>query len=448
MDTPEVLIVGAGLSGLAAGALLARDGVKVTLVEQAEDVGGKLAGLTRDGFSLDAGLHCFHYGDSGPIGELNSRLGLGLKFIENRNSGYLLRGKDRLPVPAGDDVDFSQVPGFSEDEAARIKKLFAALSEADPAAWAKKSVADFVSESGFGEDELISDYASALSMTVLGMNGAGVSAELLISHVKAVGHSGFHLSVIEGGASRLVEALARVISEREAMIVLGSKVHEIVIEEGSVIRVKTSSEEYTPKTVIYSGPLQYLPEVAVGEGINATLARKCAKLTPVSGIALEFGLAGPVSDVMGVMIDPRESVIGRFPSNLDPGLAPEGGQLSSWMALVNEEDLIDKKVARAHIKRLKRIVKKQFPEIADKVKWERLRTIPNISGAAPLPRQPRSARPKVAVKGVKNLFLAGDEVAAEGVLSGVAAASAIQAAGLAVKYLEKLGKEMENQEQT
>jgi phytoene desaturase len=51
----RVVVIGAGMGGLAAAARLAAMGHRVTLCEQAPVTGGKLGHLTRDGFSFDTG---------------------------------------------------------------------------------------------------------------------------------------------------------------------------------------------------------------------------------------------------------------------------------------------------------------------------------------------------------------------------------------------------------
>ena len=51
----EVVVIGAGMGGLAAAARLAALGHRVTICERSADVGGKLGWFTRDGFGFDTG---------------------------------------------------------------------------------------------------------------------------------------------------------------------------------------------------------------------------------------------------------------------------------------------------------------------------------------------------------------------------------------------------------
>ena len=52
---PSVAIIGAGPGGLASALLLAKSGVKVTVFERSERVGGRNKVFERDGYKFDLG---------------------------------------------------------------------------------------------------------------------------------------------------------------------------------------------------------------------------------------------------------------------------------------------------------------------------------------------------------------------------------------------------------
>ena len=59
--TTDVLIVGAGPGGLVTAMMLAKAGVKVTILEKSDGVGGRTRVFEKDGYKFDNGPTFFHY---------------------------------------------------------------------------------------------------------------------------------------------------------------------------------------------------------------------------------------------------------------------------------------------------------------------------------------------------------------------------------------------------
>src|SRR5207344_888724 len=57
----DIIIVGGGLSGLAAATYAAKSGRTVTLFEKASEPGGRAITKQRNGFSLNLGAHALYY---------------------------------------------------------------------------------------------------------------------------------------------------------------------------------------------------------------------------------------------------------------------------------------------------------------------------------------------------------------------------------------------------
>jgi monoamine oxidase len=88
MDQEEILILGAGISGLVAGRILLRAGMSVTIIEARERVGGRILTIHRDGQVLEAGPEFIH-------GDLKETISLlkefGIEYVEVEGKMYFAR---------------------------------------------------------------------------------------------------------------------------------------------------------------------------------------------------------------------------------------------------------------------------------------------------------------------------------------------------------------------
>lgn len=87
MKPIDVIIVGAGYSGLSAAYYLQRKGLKVKVLEALSQPGGRVRSTKHDGFTLDRGVHFYHNSTT----ELSKIINLQDLGLKNTYPGYLLR---------------------------------------------------------------------------------------------------------------------------------------------------------------------------------------------------------------------------------------------------------------------------------------------------------------------------------------------------------------------
>jgi protoporphyrinogen/coproporphyrinogen III oxidase len=99
----RVVVIGGGISGLAAAHRLSRSGARVTLVEKSHRLGGKVLTETVDGFLIEGGPDSFVAG-KGAVIDLATELGISDQIVssrpEHRGSSVWSRGRFHL-LPEG-----------------------------------------------------------------------------------------------------------------------------------------------------------------------------------------------------------------------------------------------------------------------------------------------------------------------------------------------------------
>lgn len=87
----DVVVIGTGMGGSAAGAICALNGLKTLILEKNPRPGGACSYYEKEGFQMDCGTHLFIRGNKGPFGKLTRRLGMGtpIEFRHTRNTVHL-----------------------------------------------------------------------------------------------------------------------------------------------------------------------------------------------------------------------------------------------------------------------------------------------------------------------------------------------------------------------
>jgi phytoene dehydrogenase-like protein len=145
-------------------------------------------------------------------------------------------------------------------------------------------------------------------------------------------------------------------------------------------------------------------------------------------ICLDLGLTRRRGDPFVVSDLDEAGWIERFTAP-DPSLAPEGEELVQAQIPVRPGESTEQAALR-----LERLLDVSLPSWRERETWRRRQVMKARTGALDMPGKTWRDRPAVDRGG--GVFLAGDSVAAPGLLSEVAWASAIEASGLALTVVD------------
>jgi phytoene dehydrogenase-like protein len=403
-----VNIVGGGIAGLIAAVELARAGAKVTLFEAAAGLGGRARTKRADGFSLNQGPHALYI--TGAFRRELDRLGIpysGRKANPSEPQGIHRGELYRLPTSLPS-LAFSGLFSVSE----RIAFAAAQKSIIDGAT-GKRSFADWLDAQNLSPlvraavegVARIASYANAPSL---------VSAAAMLDQIRR-GMKG--VLYLDGGWASLVDGLSRAAAEAGADLRSGAPV-ERVAAEGRRLRVVLAdqSEHEADATLIAIGP----KEAARLAPAIASLARYAEDAIPVRANALDLALERLPDGAKAFAVGIDQPVYFSVHTHAAK-LAPEGGAVVHVAKYLP----VDEAPGADAIRELEAVADLAMPG------WRKLerkrQELRGITVSNALVRADRP-RPEVALADAPGVFIAGDWVGQEGMISDGSAASAVAAA--------------------
>lgn len=427
----RVVVVGAGVGGLAVAARLAARRHDVTVVEAAATAGGKLAAVRHDGFVVDTGPSLLTL--PAVYRELFAKTGAPLDEVlelVEPDPGFAYRFADgtRVEVPpadpgrcaaafgdalggtAADDWRALVARGARMWQATRRPVLESPLGGARdllPLArdlGAVRAVAPWMSLRSLGDHTLrdprlrqvLDRYA-----TYTGSDPRRAPAVLAtVPYVEQV----FGVHHVAGGVHRLGDALAERCRERGARIRLSTPVVGVVAGTGAVTGVRLVDGEVVPADVVVSDvDARVLYERLLPAGVATSALRRLGRSTPsLSGFSLLLGVRGRTpglkhhnvlfpadydaefDDVFGRGARPARDPAVYVCSPDDPAMRPDDGH-ESWFVLVNAPrhgtdgapgtvDWDAPGLADSYRDEVLRILAERGLEVRDRLVWARTRT--------------------------------------------------------------------------
>lgn len=359
----DVVVVGAGIGGLTAGALLAHRGLDVLVLDQHYLPGGFCTswprvvrrGDERLRYVFDAGVHDVSgLGPRGAVRQVLRRLGVETRLDWRRTTHeYVLPG-DRIVVPhrATDFVDLlarrfpheaGSIRAFFAEMEAIYRELYADVERTGGVPRPPATVEDLLAyppahphayrwmDVPFGQ-MLDAHVRDARLRRVLGVLGGYLADDPRALTAGAMApifgyyFDGGHYPA--GGSQALADALVEAIRARGGTVRLRTPVRRLLVERGRAAGVETADGEVHRASAVVSNAdaRRTFLELVGREHLSADFTRRVETLAPSASALVVFLGVDCVPDVQPItMVEDDEGGFGLVvPSRVDPTLAPPG----------------------------------------------------------------------------------------------------------------------------
>lgn len=293
----DIIIIGSGINGLSAAALLSKQGKKVLVLEQADSFGGAirteevtLPGFKHDLFATNLSL----FAGGGVMSALKDDLiSKGLEFVPSSNpycslfpDGKMIgittdRQKNLETLEREVPNDVQGWKDLTIKLGALAPHLFPILGTELPSFSAAKSLFKtwrtigtqetlnlvrmlLQSSRAFTEENFVHPETKALA-AIWGMHldyGPDISGGALFSFLETIGGQEFGMVLGKGGANTLTNSLIAVIRSNGGELRTNVRVSEILVDSGKAIGVRTESgERILAQSVVSNVNPKLLPEL-------------------------------------------------------------------------------------------------------------------------------------------------------------------------------------------
>jgi all-trans-retinol 13,14-reductase len=360
----DVIVIGAGLAGLVCGAVLARRGMSVIVLEQHNLAGGYCTswkrsvrhGGQRHRFVFDAGIHDISgLDDAGPVWRVLQRLGVSDRVQRLPvTHAYVVNG-ERFVLPHGRDALGAMLRGRFPRDATGIDELLQEIETIHGEVAAHRPGAGMVAMLGLRHTRrwlgvswpaMVRTYVRdpqlrSLFLMPSGYLGHDLDAIDAVTMALVVG--GYWLVggvATAGGSQRLADALVRALRDAGGALRLRADVAGIRFSEGRVCGVALrSGEELDASFVVSNGSLdRTMLELVGAERLSSSTRQHALSLRPSTSAFAVF-LALDINPDLPVMTLANGAVPISIahPSAVDPSLAPAGCSSMTLMSLIPPE---------------------------------------------------------------------------------------------------------------
>lgn len=417
----DVVIIGSGLGGMISGAILAKAGKSVIVLEKSNRIGGRFTNIYKDGFSIPSGaFHLTPYGEKGILKFILNHLGYSDRIRPLTNNSFWIKGKYY------DTSKKELIKMFNIKDSLTLALILSSFEKIyhNNKDNNKITFADELKK--HTQSRKIFDFFSSFSHFSIGCFIDSIPAKDFAQIMQKV-IEGARPGYIKGGCGALISDLQDTIEDSGSKIITNLNVIKLnTNEKNEIISVQTDTKEtITGDLFIYNGVPQRLNSL-----IDGKPAIEVPENLPIAqGAAIHFSSDTPPTDKKGMVLTLGMRTIPGFvvTSNFDPNLAPKGKSLTS-VCFDSSQGNLKENTEKAMLD-LKDIFGADFVE-----KELKLLRICNYSKHWPA----NNALQGFDFNGktiYDNLFLVGDGCKPEGYIMAEGVAASVIATGLMKSYL-------------
>jgi phytoene dehydrogenase-like protein len=405
----DVIVIGGGMAGLATGALLAKRGLKTTVLEKGNQHGGRAYAYADKGFTLNYGAHAMYRPESGLLGEVMRHLERPVPACNypEATKAYWALG-DRWGSLGAKPHQALTSSLFPLTTKARLGPIMLALRGGNPDAvpvaltwgdWIDAHTSDALLRLWLRAFTVVNTYSARPD---------DLSARAVLRHIKENTFAKDYAGYMHGGWGTMFDAFIDVLRSNGGTLITGARVQRLEERDGRIAAAIVNGDRHEAGAFVCTLSPQEAPALAEdATPLRAEMSR-WETLQDTRVIALDLGFSRRLRTDLTFAFDVERETYYSLHSEVTPDLAPEGSQLLQALAYLSSEDAASDVAVERRYQDLLAGLDRFFAGWRDAVVVERVLKNVRVTAARRTPGQYEPNGVPLRARSVANLYFAND----------------------------------------